>query len=63
MRKIRIFEPTSLDGVIPLPGDSDFARGGWSARELALVSTKVSPTGMLINTYRHVESLSVNNEK
>jgi dihydrofolate reductase len=31
MRKIRIFEHTSLDGVIAPPGDSDFARGGWSA--------------------------------
>ena len=27
-------------------------------RELAFVSTKVSPTGVLINTYRHVGSLS-----
>jgi dihydrofolate reductase len=31
MRKIRIFEHTSLDGVIAPPGDSDFAKGGWSA--------------------------------
>ncbi len=31
MRKIRIFEHTSLDGVITPPGDSDFANGGWSA--------------------------------
>ena len=31
MRKIRIFEHTSLDGVISPPGDSDFANGGWSA--------------------------------
>jgi dihydrofolate reductase len=31
MRKIRIFEHTSLDGVISPPGDSEFARGGWSA--------------------------------
>jgi dihydrofolate reductase len=29
MRKIRIFEHTSLDGVICPPGDSDFAKGGW----------------------------------
>jgi dihydrofolate reductase len=28
-------------------------------RELAFVSTKVSPTGVLINTYRHVGPLSV----
>jgi dihydrofolate reductase len=27
------------------------------ARELALVSTKATPTGALINTYRHVGSL------
>jgi hypothetical protein len=27
------------------------------ARELALVSTKVTPAGVLINTYRHVGSL------
>jgi dihydrofolate reductase len=26
-------------------------------RELALVSTKVTPTGLLINTYRHVGAL------
>jgi dihydrofolate reductase len=31
MRKIRIFEHTSLDGVISLPEDSVFADGGWSA--------------------------------
>ena len=30
MRKIRIMEHVSLDGVISPPGDSDFARGGWS---------------------------------
>ncbi len=32
-------------------------------RELAFVSTKVSPTGVLLNTYRHVGSLSASNEK
>jgi dihydrofolate reductase len=31
MRKIRIMEHVSLDGVIAPPGDSDFANGGWSA--------------------------------
>ena len=31
MRKIRIMEHVSLDGVIAPPGDSDFAQGGWSA--------------------------------
>ena len=31
MRKIRIFEHISLDGVISPPGDSDFAQGGWQA--------------------------------
>ena len=31
MRRIRIFEHVSLDGVISPPGDSDFAQGGWSA--------------------------------
>ena len=31
MRKIRMMEHTSLDGVISPPGDSDFAQGGWSA--------------------------------
>ncbi len=30
MRKIRIFEHISLDGVISPPGDSAFAAGGWS---------------------------------
>src|ERR1700691_2285330 len=29
MRKIRIFEHISLDGVIQPPGDDDFAQGGW----------------------------------
>jgi dihydrofolate reductase len=31
MRKIRIFEHVSLDGVIAPAGDDDFANGGWSA--------------------------------
>ena len=31
MRKIRIFEHVSLDGVIAPPGDDDFANGGWTA--------------------------------
>lgn len=31
MRKIRIMEHVSLDGVISPPGDSEFAQGGWSA--------------------------------
>ena len=31
MRKIRIMEHISLDGVIAPPGDSDFAQGGWTA--------------------------------
>jgi dihydrofolate reductase len=31
MRKIRIFEHVSLDGVIQPAGDDDFARGGWQA--------------------------------
>ncbi len=31
MRKIRIFEHTSLDGVIQPDGNGDFANGGWSA--------------------------------
>jgi dihydrofolate reductase len=31
MRKVRIMEHVSLDGVISPPGDSDFAQGGWSA--------------------------------
>jgi dihydrofolate reductase len=31
MRKIRIMEHVSMDGVISPPGDSDFAQGGWSA--------------------------------
>ena len=30
MRKIRIFEHTSLDGVISPPEDSVFGDGGWS---------------------------------
>jgi dihydrofolate reductase len=32
MRKIRIMEHVSLDGVISPPGDSEFAQGGWSAQ-------------------------------
>ncbi len=31
MRKIRIMEHISLDGVIQPEGDDDFANGGWSA--------------------------------
>ncbi|HEY3914937.1 MAG TPA: dihydrofolate reductase family protein [Verrucomicrobiae bacterium] len=31
MRKIRIFEHTSLDGVIQPDGDGDYANGGWTA--------------------------------
>jgi dihydrofolate reductase len=31
MRKIKIMEHVSLDGVIQPDGDSDFANGGWSA--------------------------------
>jgi dihydrofolate reductase len=31
MRKLRIMEHTSLDGVIQPSGDDDFANGGWSA--------------------------------
>jgi len=31
MRKIRIFEHVSLDGVIQPEGDDEFVRGGWSA--------------------------------
>ncbi len=31
MRKIRIFEHISLDGVIQPDGDSDYANGGWTA--------------------------------
>src|ERR1700685_1974554 len=31
MRKIRIMEHVSLDGLIQPEGDSEFAQGGWSA--------------------------------
>lgn len=31
MRKIRIFEHISLDGLISPPGDDDYAHGGWTA--------------------------------
>jgi dihydrofolate reductase len=31
MRKIRIMEHISLDGVIAPPGDDDYANGGWTA--------------------------------
>jgi len=61
MRKIRTMEHVSLDGV--LEGDSQREDGFFSddaaPRELAFVSTKITPTGVLINTYRHVGSLSV----
>ena len=45
MRKIKIIEQISLDGVIQAPG------------ELALVSTKAASSGVLMNTYRPVGSL------
>jgi hypothetical protein len=32
------------------------------ARELALVSTKATPTGVLLNTYRHVGLLRRNTQ-
>ena len=35
-----------------------FFSGSADPRELAFVSTKATPTGVLINTYRHVGSLS-----
>lgn len=35
-----------------------FFSGGADPRELAFVRTKTTPTGVLINTYRHVGSLS-----
>lgn len=31
--------------------------GTYNARELAFVSTKTTPTGLLLNTYRHIGSL------
>jgi len=31
MRKLRIMEHISLDGVIQPAGDGDFAQGGWQA--------------------------------
>ena len=40
------------------PGKHCFSDSA-APRELALVSTKATPTGVLINTYRHVGSLSV----
>ena len=30
-RKVRIFEHSSLDGVISPPGNDDYAHGGWMA--------------------------------
>ena len=49
MRKLRIFEHVSLDGVIQHSSerteDGDFPYGDW---------TTPTPTGVFVNTYRHV---------
>ena len=62
MRTIKIIEHMSLDGIIS-PG----ARGEYSPgrgirlfsdsvdpREFTFVSSKSTPTGVMLNTYRHV---------
>ncbi len=48
MRKIRIFEHISLDGVISPSGDDEFAQGGWKApyRSPAGAETLVEAQGM-----------------
>jgi hypothetical protein len=48
MRKIRIIEHISLDGVIQAPGGRD--EGGEDY-------AKAMSSGVLMNTYRHVGSL------
>lgn len=53
MRMIRIIEQISLDGVIQAPGGPD-EDGDY---ELALVSTKVASSGVVMNTYKPVGAL------
>jgi hypothetical protein len=54
MRKIRIMEHISLDGVIQQSADeNDFPYGAWTApRSFEFVSTKALASGVIINTYR-----------
>jgi hypothetical protein len=56
MRKIRLAEHISLDGVYPLllgRGKRCFPEGA-GPREFTLVGSMATPTGVLLNTYRHV---------
>jgi hypothetical protein len=64
MRKIRIIEHISLDGVIQAPGGQDDggednAHGGWAApyRSAAGGEAVVVSSHVLVNTYRHVGAL------
>jgi hypothetical protein len=57
MRKIRIIEQISLDGVIQQSADDgDFPYSNWTApyppRSFEFVSTKALASGVIINTYR-----------
>ena len=57
MRKIRIAEHISLDGVIrpDTPGQSSpSANAGPQA--LSLARSTATPTGVLVNTYRRVDA-------
>ncbi len=66
MRKIRVMEHISLDGIIQ-PGapdeDSQYANGGWTAPHrsgstnlciFTLVSSRATPIGVLLNTDRYL---------
>jgi len=73
MRNIRVIEHISLDGVIQAPGGRNesgddhapvllgrgkrFFADTADPRELALVSTKIVSSHVLVNTYRHVGAL------
>ncbi|MBB5623718.1 hypothetical protein HDE69_004805 [Pedobacter cryoconitis] len=87
MRKIRIMEHISIDGIIQQENGEGFTHGGWTTpyrtpagleavvypvllgrgkrffsdsanpRELAFLNTKVTSTGVLINTYQHLGPL------
>ena len=61
MRKLKIMEHISLDGVIQQSADDDdFPFSEWTvpyrtpARSFELVSTQTTPTGILINSYKIV---------
>jgi hypothetical protein len=58
MRKLKIIEHISLDGVIQHSrDDDDFFAEGTPAHPFELVSTTTTPTGVILTTYKVVGPL------